>query len=287
MKELFFIACLVSSTILTSDGISPSPLPINNKYKECQSNGGVEITVITPSPNQWFCYQQTNYVINTTIVSGRPTLFISYFQSPQDYKTVTFTGTNTSIGGYNVWNYTYGSVFCLCGTHQQQLIIYDEVTYDVAGCMILSFNIPCPSANVGSYYYGYNGYNIYTINITPYPPLCREQTIEVSGFLTGLRYNESMQWVQVEQVLKNANYAYFYYYNPFTFDFTPMNLNNLTVKVPPPDSCTHNTEYQVYIYIYGKVCHAAWTYEVKATQTAKSSLIYLCSLTCLTLMLLI
>ena len=271
MKELFFIACLVSSAILTSDSISPKPFPVNSNYQQCPSNGGVEINVLASSPNSWFCYQEVDYIINTTIISGNPTLFVSHFQAPQAYKTLTFTGTNTSIGEYNVWNYTFGYIFCQCGVFQQQLIIYDAVTYDVAGCMFLKFTLPCPSGNIGSAHGFYAGFNIYTVNIAPYPPLCREQTIEISGYLPGVQYNQSMQWVQIIQLFEDTSYTYYYYYNPYIFDFTPMVLNNITIKLPAPDSCKNDAAYQVQICIYGRACYAAWYYDVEATKKKEKS----------------
>ena len=285
MKELFFIAFLylASSAILSSDEIVTYSFPVNHEYKECKSNGAAKITVLNSSPNPFFCYQTTDYFVNATIISGKPILFVSRFTSTSYYQVLKFTGTNTSIGEYNTWKSTLDGGFCHCGVSQHQLAIYNADSDALAACLMLIFTLPCPKGNVGSYNAQYNGFNIYSVKITPYPPLCKEQTIEVSGYLPGIQYNQSMQWIQVNQLSIELSSTYYYYYNPYEFDFTIFTLNNLTIKVPPPALCKDDTEYQVCINIFGQACYASWYYDVK--KVTKSSLIYLNSLISLTIIL--
>ena len=100
---MFFIASLylVSSASLSNDEIDSYSFPLNHEYEKCGSNGAADITILSTSPNPYFCYQTTDYFINTTIISGSPILFFSHYHHPTFFQTFTFTGTNTSIGEYN------------------------------------------------------------------------------------------------------------------------------------------------------------------------------------------
>ena len=286
---MFFIASLylVSSASLSNDEIDSYSFPLNHEYEKCGSNGAADITILSTSPNPYFCYQTTDYFINTTIISGSPILFFSHYHHPTFFQTFTFTGTNTSIGEYNTWNYTWGYNYCACGVSQHDIIIYDAITYEIGACMFLKFTLPCPQGDVGSLYANFKGFNLYSVKITPYPPLCKEQTIEVSGYLPGMQYNYSMDYIKVVQRLKLITYQYYYGYDNSSFNFKPFSLNNLTIVVPPPDLCNDDTAYIAYIYIYGEYLNAAWSYRVNATQKLKSSLIYLDYLTYLILLLII
>ena len=219
----------------------------NDVFQTCPSNGEADVTIITSSPNQYFCYQESYFLVNATIISGLP--IVIYYTAVSPYEVFSEflpTGTNIEIGEYNTWNFSYtpyySSYHCQPGYYNLSIYILDNDTSEISACMYFEYTIPSPSGNIGEIDENYYiWFNIYTIEILPYPYACNEENIIITGSAAFHVTNFTINHIAFVQNLGQTSTTYIYSFNDF--NTTVLGINTFNIKVPAPKVCLPNEIY--------------------------------------------
>ena len=258
--------CLASGNLQAYDSSYTEPLFESIDFKSCTSNDNALVTEISSTPNPFFCFQNSEFYINTTIVSGTPIVLNVYIMEPDfinPKKIPENVGQNQTEGGYNEWEFSHFGDGCQPGLYNLTIVITDSVTGEIAACEFIEYEIPSPSGNVGKIgTLGNDDFNIYTVDVSPVPDTCKAETIIVTGALVTSTALPNVN--KTTLTINNGVNPEIYEFEINDFNNGALSINTYNMTIPAPSTCISGRLYTATIKLIdgnNGLVQASWVYD--------------------------